>query len=73
MSANLQYDASNQGKDISIFGSGDRLKTPAIQNRAISPSTGDRFAMQLIWVLISILLLLYLLASYFYWAKIEST
>jgi hypothetical protein len=35
--------------------------------------TSDRFAQQLIWVLISILLLLYLAATYVYWAKPEFT
>jgi hypothetical protein len=32
----------------------------------------DRSVQQLVWVLISILLLLYLAATYVYWAKIES-
>ena len=34
--------------------------------------TSHRFAQQLIWVLISILILLYLAASYVYWAKTRS-
>ena len=71
MSANLHHYASNQDQYISILGSGDAPKRPSIQDGADLPSTYERFERQLAWVLISILLLLYLLTSYVYWAKIE--
>jgi len=72
MSANLHY-ASSKDEHLSIFRSGDAPKARSIREQARTPSTCSRFAGQLVWVLISILLLLYLLTSYVYWAKMEST
>jgi hypothetical protein len=66
MNASRQYDASKPVKGIPFFTSSNRDKVTLAQDQI-----GGRFKRELVWVLISILLLLYAVTAYVYWAKSE--
>jgi hypothetical protein len=67
MNASCHYDAPRPVKRIPFFTSGNRNKVTLAQGQI-----GGRFKRELVWVLISILLLLYAATAYVYWAKTES-
>jgi hypothetical protein len=67
MNANRQHDASKLVKLVPIITSPDTRKVTWAEDQI-----SGRFTRELVWVLISILLLLYILTTYVYWAKTGS-
>jgi len=67
MSAKYLHDASPPDPGIPEFRPGRIGKTNLAQHEIHA-----RFTRELVWVLVTILLSLYLATAYVYWAKIES-
>lgn len=72
MSATLHYDASNREREMFTANSNVTPNKPLISQSDRNTENRGRHLQGLVWVLVSLLLLLYLAASYVYWAKIES-
>ena len=58
----LYYTADSRGRKVS----------PHAKGSAPNPVSANRAVRELVWILISLLLLLFLATSYIFWAKIES-
>ena len=77
MNASQHHYAANLTGQLISLGSATGANGPLAQHQAASISTQRRrnharSVRELVWILISILVLLYLATSYIYWAKIES-
>ena len=77
MSASLHPYAPRPSEHILKAYSDDTADEPLPRPNGTSRSKGanqnrERLLQELVWILISLLLLLYVAASYIYWAKIES-
>jgi len=74
MRATLDRYTSGPKERTALSRSNTTALAPERQNEVPrAPKRNDRTTQELVWILISLLLLLYLATEYVFWAKIEST